>query len=54
MIFYPLNLSPGAVLQRLIVSLMRHFDVKTRDYLNSLRANHSLKICFSNKFGEVK
>lgn len=48
MIFCPLNLASGTVLLRLIVSLMRHVEVKTSAQLNSL------KICFSSTLGEVK
>lgn len=42
MIFYPLNLAPGTVLLRLIVSLMRYLEIKTSVMLNSFsRTNNS-------------
>ena len=55
MTFYPLNLAPGTVLLRLIVSLMRCLEIKTRVKLNSfLRINNSQDMLFlKNRQGQV-
>lgn len=55
MIFYPLNLAPGTVLLRLIVSLMRCLEIKTSVKLNSfLRTNNSQDMLFlKNRQGQV-
>lgn len=55
MIFYPLNLAPGTVLLRLIVSLMRCLEIKTSVKLNSfLRTNNSQDTLFlKNRQGQA-